>query len=99
MVSLAYTHAEANREEIAQIAKANFLPAVEELMGTIERSFADDAWSIDGTVSQQSGHRTNIVLEAGILKQKVLFDDVFDMQFVREFEASYRRNDGSSTVR
>jgi NitT/TauT family transport system substrate-binding protein len=85
---LDFTHAKENREEIAQIAKKEFptMP-VEDLMGTIERSFADDAWSSDGTVSHQSWETaTKIVLEAGILKQFVPYDDIFDMQFVKAFK-------------
>jgi NitT/TauT family transport system substrate-binding protein len=90
---LSYTHAEANREEIALIAKKEFptMPP-EDLKGTIERSFADEAWSFDGTVSHQSWDTaTKIVLEAGILKKHVPFDDVFDMQFVKGLKAASTR--------
>ena len=59
-----------NREEAAVVAKKEFPTMLPEILkGTIERSFADEAWSADGTVSQQSWETASrIVLEAGILK-------------------------------
>jgi NitT/TauT family transport system substrate-binding protein len=64
----------------------------EDLKGTIDRSFADEAWSTDGIVSQQSWDTASrIVLEAGILKQPVPFDDIMDMQFVRALKAASRQ--------
>jgi NitT/TauT family transport system substrate-binding protein len=54
-----------------------------------QRSYADEAWSFDGTVSQQSWTTASaVVLEAGILKQAVPFDDVMDMQFVTALKAA-----------
>ena len=59
-----------SREEAAQIAKLEFPSmAAEDLKATLERSYADEAWSFDGTVSQQSWTTASaVVLEAGILK-------------------------------
>jgi NitT/TauT family transport system substrate-binding protein len=78
-----------NREEAVLIAQKEFpTMSPEDLKGTIDRSFADEAWSIDGTVSQQSWDTASkIVLEAGILKQPVPLDDIVDMQFVKALKA------------
>jgi NitT/TauT family transport system substrate-binding protein len=74
-----------NREEVARIAKKEFPTMSEEdLKATLDRSYADEAWSIDGTVSQQSWDTASkIDLGAGILKRPVPYDDVVDMEFVR----------------
>jgi len=79
-----------NREEAALIAQKEFpTMAPEDLKGTIDRSFADEAWCFDGMVSQQSWDTASkIVLEAGILKQPVPLDDIVDMQFVKALKAS-----------
>jgi NitT/TauT family transport system substrate-binding protein len=88
---LKFTHD--NREEAALVAKKEFptMPP-EDLQATLERSYADDAWSVDGTVSQQSWDTASaVVLQAGILKQAVPFDDVMDMQFVNALRAAALR--------
>jgi NitT/TauT family transport system substrate-binding protein len=79
-----------NREEAALIAQKEFpTMAPEDLKGTLDRSFADEAWCFDGMVSQQSWDTASkIVLEAGILKQPVPLDDIVDMQFVKALKAS-----------
>lgn len=79
-----------NREEIALIAKKEFpTMSSDDLKATLDRSYADEAWSFDGTVSQQSWDTASaVVLEAGILKHPVPFDDVIDMQFVRALKAT-----------
>lgn len=79
-----------NHQEVALIAKKEFpTMSAQDLQATLDRSFADDAWSIDGMVSQQSWDTARkIVLEAGILKQPVPFDDVVDMQFVKAVQAA-----------
>ena len=80
------------REEVALVAKKEFpTMSVEDLKATLGRSYADDAWSIDGMVSQQSWDTASkIVLEAGILKRAVPYDDVVDMQFVKALNATGR---------
>jgi NitT/TauT family transport system substrate-binding protein len=85
---LKYTYE--NREEAVFFAKKEFpTMSPEDLKGTIDRSFADEAWSTDGIVSQQSWDTASrIVLEAGILKQPVPFDDIIDMRFVRALKAA-----------
>ncbi len=82
--------AQENREEIALIAKKEFpTMSADDLKATLDRSYADEAWSLDGTVSQQSWDTASaVVLEAGILKQPVAFDEVIDMQFVRALKAT-----------
>jgi NitT/TauT family transport system substrate-binding protein len=74
-----------NRQEVALVAKKEFPTMSEEdLKATLDRSYADEAWSIDGTVSSQSWDTASkVVLGAGILKRPVPYDDVVDMQFVR----------------
>ena len=82
--------AQENREEIMHIAKKEFpTMSADDLKATLDRSYADEAWSFDGTVSQQSWDTASaVVLEAGILKQPVPFDEVIDMQFVRALKAT-----------
>jgi NitT/TauT family transport system substrate-binding protein len=82
--------AQDNREEIALIAKKEFpTMSADDLKATLDRSYVDEAWSFDGTVSQQSWDTASaVVLEAGILKHPVPFDDVIDMQFVRALKAT-----------
>ena len=74
-----------NRQEVALVAKKEFPTMSEEdLKATLDRSYGDEAWSIDGTVSQQSWDTASkVVLGAGILKRPVPYDDVVDMQFMR----------------
>ncbi len=59
-----------NPDEIALIAKTEFpTMSADDVKATLERSYADEAWSFDGTVSQQSWDTASaVVLEAGILK-------------------------------
>ncbi len=85
---LKYTHE--NHEEAAVIARKEFpTMSPEVLQATLDRSFADEAWPTDGAVSQQSWDTASrIVLEAGILKQPVPFDDIMDMQFVKALKAA-----------
>lgn len=76
-----------NPEEAAAIAKKEFpTMAIEDLKATLDRSFKDEIWSKDGSISRTSwdtGRR--VVLEAGILKQPVPYEQIIDMKF---FEAS-----------
>ncbi len=73
-----------NREEAVKIAKKEFpTMAEEDLMATLNRSFADEIWSKDGMVSRKSWETAGaVVLAAGILKQEVAYDQIIDMQFV-----------------
>ncbi|MDB5569788.1 MAG: hypothetical protein JWN93_971 [Hyphomicrobiales bacterium] len=87
---LKYT--DANREEAAAVAKKEFpTMALDDLKATLDRSFADSMWSKDGMISADSWKTgESVVLEAGILKKPVPYDDIIDMQFVRSTLASLK---------
>ena len=73
-----------NREESADIAKKQFptMP-LEDLKATLERSFADELWSKDGTISRAAWDTAKaVVMGAGILKTDVTYDEIIDMSFV-----------------
>jgi NitT/TauT family transport system substrate-binding protein len=70
----------------AEVAKAQFptMP-LDDLKATLDRSFADEMWSKDGLVAPQAWDTAKaVVLNAGILKQDVPYDDIFDMSFVKK---------------
>jgi NitT/TauT family transport system substrate-binding protein len=77
-----------HRDEAELIAKQEFPTMSEEdLKATLDRSYADQAWSLDGLVSSQSWDTASkIVLDAGILKEPVPYKDVIDMQFAEELK-------------
>lgn len=71
-------------EEATKAAKQEFPTMAEaDLKATLDRSFADQMWSKDGLISEQSW-KTNesVVLAAGVLKQSVPYSEIIDMQFV-----------------
>jgi NitT/TauT family transport system substrate-binding protein len=79
-----------NPDEVTIIAKKEFptMPP-EDLKATLDRSRADEAWSLDGTLSHQSWDTASkVVLNAGVLSQPVPFDDIADMRFVTELEGA-----------
>jgi NitT/TauT family transport system substrate-binding protein len=87
---LKFTYAQP--EEAAKIAKAEFptMP-LEDLKATLDRTFADELWSKDGLVTAESWTTgAAVVLAAGILKAPVPYDDIIDMQFVKQSQASLR---------
>jgi NitT/TauT family transport system substrate-binding protein len=58
---------------------------LDDLKATLDRSFADEMWSKDGLVAPQAWDTAKaVVLNAGILKQDVPYDDIFDMSFVKK---------------
>jgi NitT/TauT family transport system substrate-binding protein len=73
-----------DREEAVRIAKKEFpTMSVDDLMATLDRSFADEMWSKDGSISPKSWETGgSVVLSAGILKQPVPYEQIIDMQFV-----------------
>jgi NitT/TauT family transport system substrate-binding protein len=79
-----------HRDEAALIARQEFpTMSAEDLKATLDRSYADEAWSLDGLVSSQSWDTASkIVLDAGILKEPVPYKDVIDMQFAEEAESN-----------
>jgi NitT/TauT family transport system substrate-binding protein len=81
---LVYT--DTHRGEMLDMAKAEFPTASEEdLKASLDRSFADALFSTDGFITKDSWTTgETIVLDAGILKQPVAYDQVIDMRFVNE---------------
>jgi NitT/TauT family transport system substrate-binding protein len=70
----------------AEIAKAQFptMP-LEDLKATLDRSFADEMWSKDGLISEQAWTTAKaVVMDAGLLKQDVAYDQIIDMSFVKK---------------
>jgi NitT/TauT family transport system substrate-binding protein len=81
---LVYT--DTHRAEMLDFAKTEFPTAsVDDLKASLDRSFADGLYSTDGFITPESWTTgETIVLDAGILKQPVPYDDVIDMRFVNE---------------
>jgi NitT/TauT family transport system substrate-binding protein len=77
-------------KQASEIAKAQFptMP-IEDLRATLDRSFADEMWSRDGTISRQSWATARaVVREAGILKVNIEYDEIIDMSFVESVRAT-----------
>jgi NitT/TauT family transport system substrate-binding protein len=71
-------------KEASAIAKAQFptMP-IEDLRATLDRSFADEMWSRDGTISREAwATARNVVRDVGILKADIKYDEIIDMRFV-----------------
>ncbi len=80
----------ANQAESAEIAKKQFptMP-LEDLKATLDRSFADEMWSRDGMISRAAWDTGKaVVMEAGILKSDVKYDEIIDMSFVESVKQS-----------
>lgn len=75
----------ADPKEAATLARKEFpTMRVEDLMATLDRSFADEMWSRDGIVEPAAWATAQaVVREAGILKADVPYDQIFDMSFVK----------------
>jgi NitT/TauT family transport system substrate-binding protein len=74
----------ADQQGSAEVAKKQFptMP-LDDLKATLERSFADEMWSKDGMISHQAWDTGKaVVMEAGILKKDVAYDEIIDMSFV-----------------
>src|SRR6185437_2613097 len=82
----ALVYVNANRDEMLAFAKTEFPTATEEdLKASLDRAFADGIYSPDGIISKESWTTgETIVLDAGILKQHVAYDEVINMRFVDE---------------
>lgn len=72
-------------DEAFQVARKEFPTMPEaDLKATMDRSFADQIWSKDGSISEQSWKTAQAVAtEAGLLKQDVAYAQIIDMQFVK----------------
>jgi NitT/TauT family transport system substrate-binding protein len=81
---------DANHEEAAEIAKTQFpTMALSDLKATLGRSFADELWSKDGTISHAAWDTAKaVVMGAGLLKTDVKYDEIIDMSFVDKLKAS-----------
>jgi NitT/TauT family transport system substrate-binding protein len=82
MKGLKYLHAD--KDGAAEIAKKNFpTMALDDLKATLDRSFADEMWSKDGTISPAAWDTGKaVVMGANILKTDVKYDEIIDMSFV-----------------
>jgi NitT/TauT family transport system substrate-binding protein len=79
----------ANQAESAEIAKKQFptMP-LDDLKATLDRSFADEMWSKDGMISKQAWETGKaVVMDAGILKSDVKYDEIIDMSFVESIKS------------
>jgi NitT/TauT family transport system substrate-binding protein len=80
----------ANQAESADIAKKQFptMP-LDDLKATLDRSFADEMWSKDGMISRAAWDTGKaVVMEAGILKSDIKYEEIIDMSFVESIRAS-----------
>jgi len=86
----ALKYLDADRDGAAEIARRQFptMPS-EDLKATLSRSFADGMWSRDGVVSRAAWDNGKaVVMDAGILKTDVPYDDIIDMSFVEDLRSS-----------
>ena len=81
---------DANHDEAAEIAKKQFpTMALDDLKATLDRSFADDLWSKDGSISRASWDTAkSVVMGAGLLKIDVKYDEIIDMSYVDSLKTS-----------
>ena len=80
----------ADKDGSADVAKKQFptMP-LEDLKATLDRSFADEMWSKDGMITPQAWDTGKaVVMEAGILKTDIKYEEIFDMSFVESVRAS-----------
>jgi NitT/TauT family transport system substrate-binding protein len=80
----------ANPAEASEIAKAQFpTMSIDDLRATLDRSFKDEMWTRDGTISRPAWTTASaVVREAGILKADIKYDDIIDMSFVAAVRAT-----------
>jgi NitT/TauT family transport system substrate-binding protein len=88
MKGLKFLHVD--RNGAADIAKKQFpTMALDDLKATLERSFADEMWSADGMISRAAWDTGKaVVIDAGILKTDVTYDEIIDMSFVESLRSS-----------
>jgi len=85
---LKFTHD--NHEEAVAIAKLEFPTMAEaDLKATLERAFADDLWSPDGSISQEAWNTGKaVVMGADILKQDIPYDAIIDMSIFESIKGT-----------
>jgi NitT/TauT family transport system substrate-binding protein len=88
MKGLKFLHAD--KSGAADIARKQFpTMALDDLKATLDRSFADDMWSTEGVISRAAWDTGKaVVMDAGILKTDVTYDDIIDMSFVESLRSS-----------
>ena len=66
--------------------RSNFPPCrLDDLKATLDRSFADELWSKDGSISRASWDTAKaVVMGAGLLKADVKYDEIIDMSLRRQ---------------
>jgi NitT/TauT family transport system substrate-binding protein len=80
----------ADRDGAADIAKKQFpTMALDDLKATLDRSFADEMWSKDGSISRAAWDTGKaVVMGANILKTDIKYEEIIDMSFVESVRAS-----------
>jgi NitT/TauT family transport system substrate-binding protein len=88
MKALKYLYAD--KAGSADIAKKQFpTMALDDMKATLDRSFSDEMWSKDGTISRPAWDTAKaVVMGAGILKIDVKYDEIIDMSFVESVRSS-----------
>lgn len=79
-----------NHDEAAAIAGKQFptMPPAD-LKATLDRSFADQLWSKDGSISRASWDTAKaVVMGAGLLKTDVKYNEIIDMSYVDSLKTS-----------
>jgi NitT/TauT family transport system substrate-binding protein len=86
MRGLIYTNE--HQAEMLALSKVEFPTASEaDLKASLDRSFADHIFSLDGFVPPEAWTLGEaVVRQAGSLKQDVSYDEVVDMQFVKDVQ-------------
>ena len=81
---------DANKDETIEIAEKQFpTMSPDDLKATLDRSYRDDLWSKDGTVSRASWDTAkSVVMGAGLLKTDIGYDEIIDMSFVDSVRAT-----------
>ncbi|HUC48397.1 MAG TPA: ABC transporter substrate-binding protein [Xanthobacteraceae bacterium] len=79
-----------NKDETAEIAKKQFpTMSAGDLKATLDRTYNDNLWSKDGTISRASWDTAKaVVMGAGLLKTDVGYDQIIDMSFVDNVRAT-----------
>jgi NitT/TauT family transport system substrate-binding protein len=92
MRGLIYTNS--HPSEMLEFAKAEFPTAsAEDIKASLDRTFADHIYSTNGFIPTQAWTTGEaVVRQAGILKQDVSYDQVIDMQFVKDVQKELKVN-------
>ena len=72
-------------EAALAIATKKFPTLDEQLVkATIDRALADELWEFTGSITEESVRTSLSVVEnAGLLKEKIVFEDIIDLQFLK----------------